>query len=271
MSNARRVVTLLTDFGLEDPYVGSMKGVMLGIAPEIHWVDLTHRVPAQDVDAAALLLWASVEAFPKDTIHLVVVDPGVGSSRRAVAVQTSGGVFVGPDNGVLWPAVQRFPGLRAVVLDRPEVWRDTVSSTFHGRDIFAPVAAHLAAGAALTEVGTPIRDLQPLELFTPEISEQSITGRFVYADHFGNLCTDISSGLLRFWGDVPLRVGFTIEGQSIECVVEQTFSDTDAGDWVVYWNSYGLLEVAIRNGSAASRCVDWRSVPVQLRLGTDGL
>ena len=142
------LITLLTDFGLDDTYVGQMKGAILAVAPSVTLVDLTHAVAPQDVFAGAFLLWSAVEPFPSGTIHVAVVDPGVGSARRAVALRSNrGDIFVGPDNGLLWPAVERLGGCElATELSEPRFWRPSPSSTFHGRDLFAPVAAMLARG-----------------------------------------------------------------------------------------------------------------------------
>ena len=142
------LITLLSDFGLDDAYLGQMKGAILAVAPAVTLVDLTHAVPPQDVFAGAFLLWTALEPFPAGTIHLAVVDPGVGSERRAVALRAQrGDVFVGPDNGLLWPAVERLGGCgQAIELNEPRFWRTNVSSTFHGRDLFGPVAGHLANG-----------------------------------------------------------------------------------------------------------------------------
>ncbi|MCB9643577.1 MAG: SAM-dependent chlorinase/fluorinase [Myxococcales bacterium] len=250
MSERRPLVTMITDFGTQDAYVGIMKGVIAGIAPETHIIDLSHQVSPQDVQKAAFLLWSAVEVFPAGSIHLVVVDPGVGSSRRAIAANAGGHFFVAPDNGVLWPSLQRFPKIRVMHLDKPEFWRSEVSHTFHGRDIFSPIAAHLAAGRPLPELGTPIDDPVEMDLFDVEGDGQRIWGRVIEIDRFGNLCTNISRGLLRMFGDlsgVQLHVG----AHQIHGGIHQTFSDVGVGEMVAYFNSFGLLEIAARNGYAA--------------------
>src|SRR5438270_3285197 len=154
------VIALLTDFGISDTYVGQVKGAILSVSPTVSIIDVTHAVHPQDIRAGAFLLWSAVESFPPKSIHVAVVDPGVGSSRRGIAIQsTRGDYLVGPDNGLLLPAARRLGGItHAVDLTRAEYWRPQTSATFHGRDVFGPVAAHLANGVPLHRFGPPISD-----------------------------------------------------------------------------------------------------------------
>ncbi|MCK6512122.1 SAM-dependent chlorinase/fluorinase [Myxococcota bacterium] len=250
MGERRPIITMTTDFGTQDAYVGIMKGVIAGIASEVGVIDLSHQVPPQDIQKAAFLLWSAVEAFPAGTVHLVVVDPGVGSARRAIAASAGGHFFVAPDNGVLWPSLQRFPKIRVAHLDKSAFWRNEVSHTFHGRDIFSPVAAHLAMGTPLSELGTMIDDPAEFELFDLEGDGERIWGRVIEVDRFGNLCTNISRGTLRMFEELS-GIALHIGSHRVTGGIHRTFSDVEVGEIVAYFNSFGLLEVAARNGYAA--------------------
>ncbi len=230
------VITLLTDFGTADSYVAEMKGVLLSHAPGITLVDLSHQVPAGGIRTAAYLLGRTWHRFPGGSVHLVVVDPGVGTARPALAVHTGGHFFVAPDNGVLDPVAAR-DDLQAFRLPvAPDV-----SATFHGRDVFAPAAALLATGASLQSVGT--RMAGTLERLTPREHEPG-TGEVVHIDRFGNLVTDLvpdpdnPDGLI--W----------LEGHLIG-PVKSTFADVRPGERLAYLGSGGTLEIAVRDGSAA--------------------
>lgn len=257
MATSPRIISLTTDFGASDAYVGILKGVILSQAPQSMLVDLCHQIEAQNLRHGAYVLWSALEVFAPGTIHLVVVDPGVGSSRHPIAVHAGGQTFVAPDNGVLWPSISRFPQWEAVCLDQTEWFRDEISNTFHGRDVFAPVAAHIANGVPLEELGSPLPHLVELELFNARQDEDGIHGRVLLADHFGNLVTNIPAHMLRHLPDLSsCRI---VAGTHHLQGVYRTFSSVGLGEPVVYINSFGLLEIAIRNGSAAE----------QLRLHTD--
>ncbi len=244
------VITLLTDFGVADTYVGQMKGAILAIAPAATLVDLTHAVPAQDVFAGAFLLWTAVAAFPPGTVHLAVVDPGVGSSRRALAVQTQrGDRLVGPDNGLLMPAAERLGGIgSAVGLATPA----SASATFHGRDVFAPAAARLAAGAPLRDLGRPVTDL--VELSLPTANEDG--GQVVHVDVYGNLITNIPADSLA--RDSVVAVG------DAQVPLVAFYEQAQPGALLALIGSAGLLEISVRNGSAAERLGARRGTPVTL-------
>lgn len=252
MSNA--IVTLLSDFGSTDVYVGTMKGIMLQINPALTFVDLTHEIPAQNIQVAAFQLQNAVPYFPHGTVHLVVVDPGVGSQRRAIALKTQRAYFVGPDNGV-FSALFNAPDsstlfnyrvTQAVVLDNPTYWSTpTPSLTFHGRDIFAPVAAHLASGVSFADLGTEV-DLEDLT-HLPRPQAQTLTNGFVgqiqAIDGFGNAITNIPGNWLegRVW---VARVGDCyFPGQS-------TYSCVAAGEMLGLVGSHGWLELALNGGNA---------------------
>ena len=246
------VITLATDFGLSDPYVGLMKAVILGINPRINIVDLTHGIQPQAVDQAAFLISKSYRYFPPDTIHVVVVDPGVGTSRRALVVTMPDGLFVAPDNGILGrlgafdDQGQLASGSRAYSPTEPAFWRMPVSHTFHGRDVFAPVAAHLSLGIEPSDLGVEVHSLTPLHYSEPSWQDARLEGRVVHIDHYGNLVTDIEANLL---GEgFGLRI--EVKGESIYTISP---SYAEGGDLLAIIGSFDTLEVAARNASALAR------------------
>jgi len=247
------VITLLTDFGSSDTYVGQMKGVLSAMAPHVTVVDLTHHVPPQDVLAAAIHLDAAIDAFADDTIHVAVVDPGVGSARRGIALRNERGSFVGPDNGLFTAVLERYPAKAIASLEDRALFRQTISDTFHGRDIFAPAAAHLANGLHLTEFGPLIE--QPVKLDIPrpaDNDDDSLTAHVLIADHFGNLITNLRRERFDAWRDGrPLeRIRLHLP-DTAPLPLSRTFADTDPGQPVAYFGSSDRLEFAVRNGSAA--------------------
>ncbi|MBC8121353.1 MAG: SAM-dependent chlorinase/fluorinase [Gemmatimonadaceae bacterium] len=242
------LLTLLTDFGLQDIYVGSMKGVILQINSSLTVVDLTHQIPPQDITAASFALASAYPCFPDGSVHVVVVDPGVGSSRRAIAVRTAQGYLVGPDNGVFDGVLRRSPVSEAVELTEPRYWRaGTPSATFHGRDIFAPAGAHLASGVSLRELGQPVEPQTLVRLARPGCTELTcgLTGCIQYVDHFGNLITDIP--------------GARIEGRSWSVEIAgrvapglRTYADASPGELLALVGSHGFVEIAVNRGNAHS-------------------
>ena len=240
------VITLLTDFGTSDGYVGAMRGVIVGINPQATVLDICHDITAQDVPGAAFVLSTAYRYYPPDTIHLVVVDPGVGSSRRAIAVRTQRGLFVAPDNGVLSYVYAREPGFEAVQLTEQRYWLSPVSDTFHGRDVFAPVAAHLSRGVQLCELGPAIDNPQRFALSEPEArSDGSMVGQILYIDRFGNLVTNVRRDLLPAGG-----VSIHIAGQTVNGPLA-AYAGAKDGEVLALVGSHGYLELAVRNGSAA--------------------
>jgi S-adenosylmethionine hydrolase len=243
---ARPVVALLTDFGTRDGYVGSMKGVLVSDAPDVQIVDITHDVPPGDVLTAAWILASTWRAFPSGTIFLCVVDPGVGSSRRGVAVALDGMLLVGPDNGLFTLLVDEATGAEAVELTREEMWRQPPSPVFHGRDIFAPVAAALARGVTLERVGVPVRSLQVLPVAKPtRESDGRIVGHVIHIDRFGNCISDIRAAQLPS-GPFEVRVA----RRSIRDIVHY-YAQAPRERVTALTNSAGYVEIAIRGGSAA--------------------
>lgn len=248
------VITLLTDFGLHDAYVAIMKGVILGIAPHARLIDVTHEVAPQGVAEAAYLLQTGYKYFPRGTIHLVVVDPGVGSERRGLAIATSDYYFVGPDNGLFAPLVEAARSndepVAIVELGEPRYWLPKVSHTFHGRDIFAPVAAHLIAGAPFNELGQPLATIEPSTVQPPRRDAQGLLhGELLHVDRFGNCLTNIAASTLHANG-LGERLYVDIAGERLPGLY-QTYSEAPVGMPVVLLSSSGRLELAIRNGNAA--------------------
>lgn len=253
------IVTLTTDFGLADSYVAAMKGVILGIAPQARIVDITHQIAPQDVRAAAFVLAGALPYFPADAVHLVVVDPGVGSARRPIAVQSGPTRFVGPDNGVFTPALTAGQPL-VVQLENQQYWRPAVSRTFHGRDIFAPVAAHLAAGAPLAALGAPVRDPVLLESAEPvRLANGVLRGQIVHADRFGNLISNIPAGWL-----AGQEWTVHIAGQSL-VGVQPAYASVPEGQMLALVTSNDTLEVAVRGGSAAEMLAVAAGEPIEAR------
>ena len=244
-----RLIALLTDFGLEDPYVGVLKGVIFGIAPQARLVDISHAVPAGDIRWGACQLWSARPYFPPGTIFVAVVDPGVGSARRPVAMAAAGQYFIGPDNGLLsWAAPEPSS---VVLLDRARWQLPAISNTFHGRDIFAPAAAHLVAGVSLTELGSPLDNLQKLAWPSSVPLAGGLQGEILLWDHFGNLITSLSAAELAALGSgstLRFAIGHTqIQGLS------SCYSDAAANAPLALIGSSGLLEIALNGGSARAR------------------
>ncbi len=253
------MITMLSDFGDRDIYVSVMKGVISQINPELRVIDLTHQIPPQNIAAARFCLMNAYPYFPDGTVHLAVVDPGVGGRRRAIAIEFAKGYLVGPDNGIFSgllsqsPAMlQRGDSLRAITvveLTNPDYWRTAEPSrTFHGRDIFAPVAAHLACGVPLTELGNLIDSAALVQLDIAEciLTETGIVGSIQYIDHFGNLVTNIPGSYIQGKTWCVKAAGLTIRG----C---ETYSDVKVGDAIALVESHGWVEIAINSGNAQSQ------------------
>jgi S-adenosyl-L-methionine hydrolase (adenosine-forming) len=260
---ARPLIALLTDFGLRDHYVGTMKGVVLGICPDATLVDISHEVAAHDVLGGALELAASYRYFPSGTIFLVVVDPGVGSTRRGVAVDLGEYRFVAPDNGVLSIVLDQSPPQRAAELTDRKYARPTISKTFEGRDRFAPAAAWLANGIELTALGRPASSLVRLDVPLPRATDDGVDGEVLRVDRFGNLITNIDAAtLVKIAATVKVRVG----RQVIPGIVS-TYADAASGELCALVGSSDRLEIAVNGGSAAAMLGLGRGAVVQLRRG----
>jgi S-adenosyl-L-methionine hydrolase (adenosine-forming) len=257
------VISLLTDFGTRDAFVGIMKGVILSINPAVALVDLSHDVPPQDITAGALLLRSAAGFFPPGTIHVAVVDPGVGSARRALLVETHTAFFVGPDNGLLSLAAPADTVVRIVHLTNAEYFLTARSHTFHGRDVFAPVAAHVSLGKAPEQFGPSLTAMERLTLPKVEYHAAGLTGSVIYIDHFGNVITNITAADLQPFPKESLLV--SMDDMQIQGVVA-SYAAVEVGAPAVLINSWGMLEIAVRNGSAAQRFGVLPGHPVHLTL-----
>jgi len=259
-------IALLTDFGYRDHYVGVMKGVIAGIAPNARVIDITHGILPQSIITGALALQQSIRFFPDDTIFVAVVDPGVGTSRLPIVIETRAGArFVGPDNGVMYPAAHD-AGIRRIVELRAAKYRlKNVSATFHGRDIFAPAAAWLASGTPITSLGPTLKQMTELSIGKPRRRDDVLEGEVIYIDGFGNLISNIDRASIDAFAASfrVLRVSVTIlKGVSMEIV--QAYGDAPTGAPLATFGSFGLLEIAIRDGSAASVLGLSEGAPVQV-------
>ena len=243
-----RFITLTTDFGTRDWFVGTMKGVIHGIAPNATIIDLTHEILPGDIPAAAFALAVSCHFFPKHAVHVAVVDPGVGTARRALAVKTDAHFFVGPDNGVLSWALRREKIRAAHLLENPDYFLTPISSTFHGRDVFAPVAAHLSRGVPLRRLGPPVKGFVRLDWPEPKQTTRGLRGEVIYIDRFGNAITNLEAGTLPKRG--PLDV--LLNGKSL-CRVADFYQAVPPGCPVAVAGSSGFLELAINGGNAAKQ------------------
>jgi hypothetical protein len=257
------IITLLTDFGLKDGNVAVMKGVIWKISPEAQIADLSHLISPQDVQEGALILSRSAPYFPPGTVHLAVVDPGVGTSRRPIAARLGDQFFVLPDNGLITLLLEQAETAKEVVelvhLDKPQYWLPQVSHVFHGRDIFAPCAAYLSEGALLTELGSLIHNPHRLKFPVPTQVEHGLLGEVIHIDQFGNLSTSIQRQHL---GE-PANVRVRLAGVEIAGLVH-TFGERPPGELVALYGSTGCLIVSVVNGSAAQRLGVKVGDPVQV-------
>lgn len=245
-----RIVTLTSDFGTRDSYVAAMKGVILSINPDLLIVDISHDIDPQDVMEAAFVMGGAIPYFPPGTVHVVVVDPGVGTNRRAVAVQCQGSFFVAPDNGILPLLLHDQNPQLTVHLDKSEYWRTKYPSrTFHGRDIFSSVAAHLASATELSQMGSPIGQLEPLSWALPITDSSGVQGWVTHVDRYGNCITNVSRTVLE-----SVRQKRAIKlyiGNSIASNLVATYGNVAEGEAALLINSSELLEVAVNGGNAA--------------------
>lgn len=255
MTGPAPIVTLTTDFGTRDPYVAAMKGVILAIADSVRLVDLSHEIAAHDITEGALALEAAVPFFPTGAIHVAVVDPGVGTARRGLVVVTPAACFVGPDNGLFTPFLGG-ADWRAFELTAADLRLPNVSRTFHGRDVFAPAAAHLARGVAPERFGPRVDEPVRLRWPTPRKARGAIAGTVLHVDRFGNLVTSIRAEAIERFGAISVRLA----GRRLPFVA--TYGDVPVGQGGALIGSSGRLEIAVREGSAAARFRARRGAPV---------
>lgn len=258
------VIALLSDFGLQDHYVGAMKGVLARLAPNAEVVDISHQVPPFDRVLGGLLLYQSYRHFPRKTVFVAVVDPGVGSQRKPILAETEDYFFVGPDNGLLAMALAEQKIRRIVHLNNPKYFLKPLSATFHGRDLFAPVAAHLAQGLGAEFLGTELTDYERLPDFVPAFSAERIEGRILAFDRFGNAVTNLAKGFVQRHHQgkaLSARVGgLDLQG------LKSCFSEVAPGEALLYFGSGNLLEIAVNQGSAEEKLGLRRGDPVVIPL-----
>ncbi len=258
-------ITLTTDFGTRDWFVGTMKGVIARINPRSQVVDISHEIEPGNIREGAFSLAVSYCFFPKGTVHVAVIDPGVGSSRRAIAVVTENYAFVGPDNGVLSWALRREKMKSIYRLENPEFFLEPVSQTFHGRDVFSPVAAHLSKGISPRRLGPPVRDLLQLPWPAACRTGHDIEGEIVYVDRFGNCITNIDAESLATADAGALEVSV---GRKCRCGIKPFYQAVPAGHPVAVIGSSGFLEMAVNGGSAARKFTLSPGNVVHVRLAT---
>ena len=252
---ASPVITLLTDFGTSDYFVAAMKGVILGANPKARIVDITHEIPPQDIESAAFTLLAAWSSFPSGTIHVAVVDPGVGSARRAILIKLADQFFVGPDNGIFSYVCEtrevRGEKPKLFQLTNEKYWRQPLSATFHGRDVFAPVAAALSLGVRPAQLGTPLPDLVRLQPLRPTPSRAGLNARIINIDRFGNCVTNITERDLTA-KMIAAGAALRVKGKTVKSF-RNHFAEETAGKEKLFaiWGSAGFLEIAATNASAA--------------------
>jgi len=251
MSARPPIITLTTDFGQTDHYVAQMKGVILGLAPHAAIVDVTHTIPPQDIRRAAFVMAELADAFPPATIHVAVIDPGVGSDRSLLAVHAEGQFYIVPDNGLLSLVLEERHADEIVVIENEPYRRQAMAATFHGRDIMAPAAAHLASGVPMDALGPRLnRPAVRLLNLVPTTSAWRIDAHVAWIDHFGNIITNVRADLLRDWDRSRVRVNLAERTVSGLC---RFYAEVPAGDALLLIGSSGWLEIAVNGGSAAKR------------------
>lgn len=242
------IITLLTDFGISDAYVAMMKGVILSINRDAELIDITHSINTGSVFQGAYILKESFAYFPSGTVHVAVVDPGVGSARRVIAVNAAGHFFAGPDNGIFWPIIEKYKDAMVYELTEKKYFLPQVTSTFHGRDIFAPVAAHISLGLDIHQLGMPV-DPEKLEIPLPFKHDNTLTGQITRIDNFGNLITNITADdLVGFLGNNEPAIH---SGKIKIYGLGKTYSDTEKGELLAIINSSNHLELAVNMGRAS--------------------
>jgi len=254
------IMTLLTDFGTIDGFVGTMKGVILSINPNAKIIDISHEIPAQDIEAGAFVLSCSYRYFPRGTVHVAVVDPGVGSKRKILAVQSKDYFFIAPDNQVLKYILNSDETLAVVEVLNKQFFLNAVSQTFHGRDIFAPVAAHLSIGVPIKKLGHETKLYDRGKIDQPIITQTGIIGSIIYIDKFGNLITNINQSMIN------KPVSFVQIGKTQIHKLSNSYSEAEINQPLAIIGSSGYLEIAVRNGNAWERLSARRKDIVRIKI-----
>jgi hypothetical protein len=248
------LISLLTDFGLKDPFVAEMKAVILSICPEARIVDISHLVEKFDIKMGSFLLASAAPYFPNGTVHVAVVDPAVGSRRRPIVVQTPRSIFVGPDNGLLISAAQAEGGFHVYEITHHSIMRNEVSATFHGRDVFAPVGAHLARGLSASEVGRELTDHVKSPYAEPTFERRTAICEVIHIDSFGNVVTNLTLSLFHQLNLKPgKKVRIYVNKNRLAARLVRTYSDITQDEFGILIGSHGFFEVACRERSAAKR------------------
>ena len=258
-----RIITLTTDFGTSDAYAAAMKGVILGITPDVTLIDISHAISPQDIMEGAFVLKSAAPYFPDGSVHLAVIDPSVGSARQPIALRKGEHWYVGPDNGLFSLILDGARPDEVVVLDKPEFWlSDTPGHTFHGRDIFAPVAAHLAAGTPLSHIGTPVDAIKPLYWALPIADQQGVQGWVMHVDRFGNCITNISRSQLP--EGCRTKAIKCYVGSTILDAIQLNYAGTPTGEPLMLFGSSDMLEIAVNAGNASELLSIRKGSPVNI-------
>lgn len=264
-----KILTFLSDFGAAGPYPAAMKAVALGIAPDAVIVDISHELPPHGVREGAFVLWSAARGFPEGTVHCAVVDPGVGTERRGLILRAGGHLFVGPDNGLLDPAARALGKPQAYEIANRRYLRGKISQTFHGRDVFAPVAAHLAAGVPAEEIGGPLNDWIRLDIDFQggrwDEASKAFLGQIVYIDRFGNAITNITSEALLEPIAFDQSVTLVAKGRERTVRLRRSYGYAERGEICLVPGSHDLIEISVREGSAGEQLSLSPGDPVLLR------
>jgi len=247
-----KILTFLSDFGNNSNYVSQMKGVALSIT-DAKLVDITHEIPPHDIRQGAYVLQTSIQYFPKGTVHVAVVDPGVGTIRRGIVVTTRAQILIGPDNGLLIPAAKNLGDFCVYEIKNPDYMLDSISYTFHGRDIFTPVAAHILNGIAFDQIGPKITDFINLDFGKCEINDKSATGNVISTDRFGNIITNIDGSKLRQVLDYDKKILLFIKNQNISIPFVKTYDFVKVGEYLSTIGSSNLFEIAVNKDNASNK------------------
>lgn len=247
-------IALITDLGNKDYFVGAIKGAILSVNPEATIVDISHQIPKQDVQTAAFVLANAAETFPKGSIFIAVIDPGVGTERKCVLLRTENGLnFIGPDNGVFTLVSEKFGVKEIREVSNKDLMRSEISATFHGRDIMAPVGAHLSLGITASKVGPQLEELKRLDLKKPELKNGKIKGQILKIDDFGNLVTNIEEGLARKLGEPESVFKIGVDDREFKAPFVETFGEVSEGEKLCCIGSANLLEIAENKGNLAEK------------------
>jgi len=246
-----KVITFLSDFGISSHYIAQMKGVILKSYPQVNCIDISHTISPQHIQSGAFILRATIPYFPKGTIHIAVVDPGVGTQRRGIVVITKNHILIGPDNGLLIPAAQDQGSFTVYEITNKAYSNNNISNTFHGRDIFAPIAAHILNGIAFDSIGQIIHDFTYLNINKPTFSQNSITGEVVFIDNFGNIITNIDRSCIHENLQAGKMFSITIKNKTVQIPYHQAYGFIPNDQLLLTIGSTNLVEIALNQGNAA--------------------